>query len=72
MQGRKHVQHRAHDDEDAEYADRMTANLLAMIVCLLLLGAGLFIVEGLDRAKKIQNCFEAGRKICTTPGLRPD
>ncbi|MCP8938781.1 hypothetical protein NK718_09670 [Alsobacter sp. SYSU M60028] len=59
------------EDVEAEHADRMTANLLAVIVCLLLIGAGLFLVEGLDRAAKVQACFEAGRRVCASQGLRP-
>ena len=34
---------------DEEHARRMLANLIAMIACLLLIGAGLFVVEGLNR-----------------------
>lgn len=43
---------------------RTTVNLVAAILCLLLLGAGLFLVEAMDRAKKAQNCLEAGRRNC--------
>ncbi|MHB2168445.1 hypothetical protein [Alsobacter sp. R-9] len=57
------------DDED-EHDRRMTVNLLVMIVCLLLLGAGLFIVEALHRAGKVQTCFEAGRRTCVAQGIR--
>jgi hypothetical protein len=42
----------------------MLANLLAMIACLLLIGAGLFVVEGLDQAWKIEKCWEAARRVC--------
>jgi hypothetical protein len=51
------------DDED-EHAHRMTVNLVAAIVCLLLFGAGLFVAEGLSRSNKAQACLEAGRRTC--------
>jgi hypothetical protein len=49
---------------NAEDPQRTTVNLVAAILCLLLLGAGLFLVESMDRAKKAQNCLEAGRRNC--------
>ena len=57
------------DDED-EHAHRMTVNLVAAIVCLVLFGAGLFIVEGLSRSNKALACLEAGRRTCPSLPLR--
>lgn len=57
------------EDED-EHDRRMTVNLLVMILCLLLLGAGLFLMEAVHRASKIQDCFEAGRRTCAVQGIR--
>lgn len=51
------------EDED-EQARQTTVNLLVVIVCLLLIGAGLYLVESIHRASRIQDCFEAGRKVC--------
>jgi hypothetical protein len=52
------------DDEDDDHDHRMTVNLIAGIACLLLLGAGLFLMESLDRARKAEACLEAGRQNC--------
>lgn len=49
---------------DDEHARRMLANLIAMIACLLLIGAGLFVLEGLNQAWKLERCVEAGRGVC--------
>lgn len=57
-------------EEEDEHDRRMTVNLLVMILCLLLLGAGLFLTEAIHRASKIQDCFEAGRRACVSQGLR--
>ncbi len=56
------------ESPDEEHARRMLANLLAMIACLLLIGAGLFVVEGLHSAAKLEACFEAGRRVCPVSG----
>ncbi|PSC02932.1 hypothetical protein SLNSH_21325 [Alsobacter soli] len=55
---------RRDEPDEADDGRRTTVNLVAAIVCLLLLGAGLFLVESMDRARKAQNCFEAGRRNC--------
>jgi hypothetical protein len=51
-------------EEEDERARQTTVNLLVVIVCLLLIGAGLYLVESIHRASRIQNCFESGRKVC--------
>ncbi|MFO1150225.1 MAG: hypothetical protein U1E62_17750 [Alsobacter sp.] len=56
------------DDAGEEHARRMTVNLSVMILCLVLLGAGLFLVDGLHRAARVQACVEAGRSICPLKG----
>jgi hypothetical protein len=33
-----------------------------------LLGAGLFLVDGLHRAARVEACVEAGRSICPIKG----
>ncbi|WP_293865416.1 hypothetical protein [uncultured Alsobacter sp.] len=52
-------------EEEDERARQTTVNLLVVIVCLLLIGAGLYLVESIHRASRIQNCFEAARKVCS-------
>ncbi|WP_460449712.1 hypothetical protein [Alsobacter sp. SYSU BS001988] len=57
-------------DTDPDEAQRTTANLIVAIVCLVLLGAGLFVVESLHRASKVQDCLEAGRRNCAAASTR--
>lgn len=58
------------EDED-DHDQQMTVNLLVAILCLLLLGAGLYLTEAVHRSGKIQDCFEAGRRICPTADPPP-
>ena len=51
-----------HDDEDPDR--RMTLNLLAMIVFLLLLAAGFWLMRELNTAKKAQDCLSSGSQRC--------
>lgn len=43
---------------------RTTVNLLGVIVVLLLLGAGVWLIFELDKAKKAQNCLSSGMNAC--------
>lgn len=43
---------------------KMTLNLLAVIVALLILGAGVWLVFELDRARKAQDCLSSGMRAC--------
>jgi len=49
-------------DEDDDW--RMTVNLLAIIATLLLLGAGIWLLFGLDRARKAQDCLSSTQRNC--------
>jgi hypothetical protein len=48
------------DDDDW----RTTVNLLAVIVTLLLLGAGVWLLFELDRARKAQDCLSSTMRNC--------
>lgn len=50
------------DDEDQDW--KMTVNLLAVIAVLLLLGAGLWLLLELDRARKAQDCLASTQRNC--------
>ncbi|TCR63735.1 hypothetical protein [Bosea sp. BK604] len=50
------------DDEDHDW--KMTVNLLAIIATLLLLGAGLWLMLELDRARKAQDCLSSTQRNC--------
>jgi hypothetical protein len=56
------------EEAGEEHSRRMTVNLAVMILCLVLLGAGLFLVDGLHRAARVEACVEAGRSICPIKG----
>lgn len=43
---------------------KTTVNLLAVIVALLVLGAGMWLVFELDRAKKAQDCLSSTQRAC--------
>lgn len=46
----------------------MTVNLLTVIATLLLLGAGLWLLLELDRAKKAQDCLSSTQRNCRQIG----
>jgi hypothetical protein len=49
-------------DEDDDW--KMTVNLLAVIATLVLLGAGLWLLLELDRARKAQDCLSSTQRSC--------
>ncbi len=51
------------DDEDPDH--RMTVNLLAIIMSLLILGAGFWLVFHLAEDKRVQDCLTAGFRNCS-------
>jgi len=54
------------EDEEA-HSRRVFANLLAVIVCLVILIAGFWLMNKLWEAKKLQDCVFAGRRDCGPP-----
>ncbi|SDR63247.1 hypothetical protein SAMN05444161_0913 [Rhizobiales bacterium GAS191] len=56
----------AKDQEDAN-SRRDFANLLAVIVCLVILIAGIWLMNRLWEAKKLQDCVFSGRRNCGAP-----
>lgn len=56
------------DDEDPDR--RMTLNLLAIIVFLVLLAAGFWLMRELNIAKKAQDCLSSGGRRCAR--IQPD
>ncbi len=53
---------RPDDSDDHDW--RMTVNLLAVIVVLLVLGAGVWLMFELNRAKKAQDCLASTFRSC--------
>jgi cytochrome oxidase assembly protein ShyY1 len=51
------------EDKNAQ-ARRDTVNLLAVIICLVILIVGFWLVNRLWEMKKLQDCIFAGRRDC--------
>lgn len=51
------------EDKDAQ-TRRDTVNLLAVIICLVILILGFWLVNRLWEMKKLQDCIFAGRRDC--------
>jgi hypothetical protein len=58
--------HWSEDESDDKTAQRQTASLAGIVVILLLLVGGLFLVQQLRTAARIEDCLMAGRRNCDT------
>jgi hypothetical protein len=58
--------HRPWPDEQAQnrVEDRQTASLAGVVIILVVLVLGLFLVQQLGTATKIEDCLLAGRRNC--------
>jgi hypothetical protein len=65
--------HRHWPDDRAsqQAAGRQTASLAGIVVILLLLIGGLFLVQQLRTASKIEDCLLAGRRDCDAMVIHP-
>ncbi len=54
-------------DEDDDDSRRTFVNLLAVIVCLVILIAGFWLMNKLWESKKLQDCVFSGRRNCGAP-----
>jgi hypothetical protein len=50
--------------EEEAHSQRVFANLLAVIICLLILIAGYWLMNKLWESKKLQDCVFSGRRNC--------
>jgi hypothetical protein len=67
MEGPVYTHHHWQEDaEDDQAAERQTASLAAVVVILLLLATGLFLVQQLRAATKLEDCLLSGRRDCDT------
>jgi hypothetical protein len=51
-------------DQDDAHSRRVFVNLLAAIVCLVILIAGYWLINRLWESKKLQECVFSGRRNC--------
>ena len=61
-------------DQPDDYRQRMTNNLLALVFCVLLIGAGLWLANAIADLRKKQDCVLSGRRDCanlTVPSAGP-
>jgi hypothetical protein len=52
------------EEERADYRSRMIANAAAVVVTLLLLGAGIWLASHLAHMRDLQDCVLSGRRDC--------
>ena len=52
------------DDEEETEAERRRTNIVLVVVAVLLIGAGIWLVNALVDARKLQQCYESGRRNC--------
>jgi hypothetical protein len=51
-------------DQPDDYRQRMTNNVLALVFCVLLVGAGLWLANTIADLRKKQDCVLSGRRDC--------
>jgi hypothetical protein len=51
-------------DQPDDYRQRMTNNALAALLCVLLVGAGLWLANTIADLRKNQDCVLSGRRDC--------
>jgi hypothetical protein len=59
------IGHYARGGRDDDYRHRMTMNVLAFLVCLLLAAAGIWLASRIAEMRKNQDCVLSGRIGCT-------
>jgi hypothetical protein len=50
---------------DNEANDRRAANIFLAVAAIILIGAGVWLVDAMIAAKKADECISAGRRNCT-------
>ncbi len=60
----------AGDDERETEAERRRTNILLAVAAVLVIGGGIWLVNALVDQRKLQACFESGRRNCA-PIERP-
>jgi hypothetical protein len=60
------------DDAPDDYRHRMLVNGLALLVCILLVVAGVWIATTMAQMRKDQDCVLSGRRGCTPVDVQPN
>jgi hypothetical protein len=55
----------ARDDDDEDERDRRVTNIVLLVAAVLVIGAGIWLVNALVDARKADECMSAGRRNCT-------
>ncbi len=52
-------------DSDNEAKDRRAANIFLAVAAIIVIGAGIWLVDAMIAARKADECIAAGRRNCT-------
>jgi hypothetical protein len=52
-------------DSGSEASDRRAANIFLAVAAVVLIGAGVWLVDAMIAARKADECLSAGRRNCT-------
>jgi hypothetical protein len=52
-------------DGEGEASDRKAANIFLAVAAIILIGAGVWLVDAMIAARKADECIAAGRRNCT-------
>ena len=52
-------------ENDNEERDRRAANIFLLVAAVVLIGAGVWLVDAMIKAKRADDCMSAGRRNCS-------
>ena len=52
-------------EDDNEERDRRSANIFLLVAAVIFIGAGVWLVDAMIKAKKADDCMSAGRRNCS-------
>ena len=52
-------------ENDDEERDRRAANIFLLVAAIVLIGAGVWLVDAMIKAKRADDCMSAGRRNCS-------
>jgi hypothetical protein len=58
------------DGEESE-SDRRAANIFLLVAAVIFIGGGIWLANAMVDARHSQECFESGRRSCTTIDVPP-